>query len=149
MNMQATLGPIFVPMATPCFWGKYRPLKWNVVILSTSSMSWRRVDVDIVRLLRLSRKCSQAFKAPSCGIELYKLVTSMVNKRGLWFALAGNSKSLMICRNGGVSFINDANSWSNGESMISKNLDIYTVGQSYVETIGLPGQFSLWILGNM
>ena len=25
--------------------------------------------------------------------------------------------------------------------MISKNLDIYTVGQSYVETIGLPGQF--------
>ena len=60
----------------------------NVVILSTGSMSWRRVDVDIVRLLHLSRKCSQAFKATSCGIEVYKLVTSMVNKRSQCFALA-------------------------------------------------------------
>ena len=40
-------------------------------------------------------------------------------------------------------FINDGDSRTNGESMMSKNLDIYTVGQSYVDTIGLPGLFSL------
>ena len=66
--------------------------------------------MDIDWLLRLSRKCLLAFKASSCGIEVFKLVISMVNKRGLCFALAGNSKSLMICRNCGVSFINDGNS---------------------------------------
>ena len=42
-----------------------------------------------------------------------------------------------------MSFIDDGNFLTNGESMISKNLDMYTVGQSYFETIGHPGQFSL------
>ena len=68
------------------------------------------VDVDIDLLLCLSRKCLLASKAPSCGVEVYKLETSMVNKRGLRFELPGNLKSLMICRNCGVSFINDSNS---------------------------------------
>ena len=55
----------------------------------------------------------------------------------------GNKKSSMICRNCVASYINDDNSSTNSEGMMSKNLDMKAVGQSYADTIGLPGQFSL------
>ena len=55
----------------------------------------------------------------------------------------GNKKLSMICRNCVTSYINDDNSSTNSEGMMSKNLDMKAVGQSYADTIGLPWQFSL------
>ena len=48
-----------------------------------------------------------AFKVPSCGIEVYKVDTSMVSKEACDLRWLKIQKSLMICRNCGVSFIND------------------------------------------
>ena len=46
--------------------------------------------MDRELLSRLTRKYLLASKAPSCGIEIFKLETSTVDKRGLCFELAVN-----------------------------------------------------------
>ena len=46
-----------------------------------------------------------------------------------------------------VSWMYEGRFSTSGRRWMSRNLDISTVGHAHPETIGLPGLFSLWILG--
>ena len=70
-------GARFVPIATPLICETTSHLKENVFLFRTSSARRIRVSMGGYMVVRLFRKyCSPS----ECGIQVYKDVTSMVNK---------------------------------------------------------------------
>ena len=84
-------------------------------------------------------------RSPSLfGMTVYKEVMSIV-KINLFSP--EKVKSRKICSAWLVSLMWDGKDLTKGTIILSKQLEISSVGQLQAETMGRPGLFGLWILG--